>query len=272
MWERDNLLVYVLIVILHWVQILSSVGSFRFLVKELRMVIAILDDERAWLSKAENILLKYADENHLSIETLCFENGQDLLSYDKGPVDAAFIDIVLREENGIDIVTEINKQWPTCQIVYCTDYLNYAVDVYETNHAYFIVKSQMEVRIDAIMNKLFNIWRTNHQEVYYQVIKGEMTRFPVKDICYFERRGRVTNLVTDQGSYQIREKIDDIVGDLPKEEFSRCHSSFIVNLSFVDKKDRSFYVLKSGENIPISRSYGTNTKHDYLHWCSMQMD
>lgn len=236
------------------------------------MVFALLDDERSWLTKAKDYILKYAAKKNLSIDVLCFEHGKELLSYTEKPVDVAFIDIELQDENGILIAAEINRQWPGCQIIYCTDYLVYAVDVYETRHTYFFVKSQMEVRFDDIMNKILAIWRMEHQEVYYHVIKGEMTRFSVKDISFFERQGRITILVTDQGIYHIREKIEDIIKDLPVEEFSRCHSSYIVNFSQVVRKDRTSYLLKSGEKIPISRSYATKTKSDYLHWCSMQMD
>lgn len=236
------------------------------------MVIALLDDERSWLKKAKEVLLKYADEKNIYIDLLCFEKGQELLSYTEKPIDVVFIDIELPEENGIAIAREINRQWPTCQIVYCTDYLNYAVDVYETNHVWFLVKSQLEDRIDSIMDKIQQALRMEHREVYYQVIKGEMTRFPVKDICYFERRTRLTLLVTDKEKYFIKEKIDDIVKNLPAEEFSRCHSSYVVNLSRISRKNRSSYELLSGESIPISRSYAAKTKGDYLRWCSRQMD
>ncbi len=135
------------------------------------MIIALLDDERPWLMKAESTFLKYANENNLSIDLLCFENGQELLSYDEKTIDVAFIDIQLQDENGIIIAAEINKKWPSCQIVYCTDYLFYAVDVYETSHTYYFLKSQ-------IPDLQHNRKKAGDHSRQYWSVSSEIVRMP----------------------------------------------------------------------------------------------
>ena len=236
------------------------------------MTIALVDDDRLWLRKAESAFLKYAQNNNIDLEVLCFESGDALLNYGEKTVDAAFVDIVLGDKNGIDLATVLNDQWPDCQIIYCTDFMHYAMDVYETKHIWFLVKSQFEDRLDRIMNKLFNIERMEKQELYYHVIREGMTRFILRDIIYFERKTRFTLLVTTHGKYHIREKITEVLKDLPKGDFTRCHASFTVNLSYIDHKNRSSYELKNGESVPISRSFSADTKRDYLQWCAEQME
>lgn len=236
------------------------------------MRIALLDDDPIWLKKASASLENYAQDHDLDISLVQFSDGQDLLSYAGKPFDAAFVDIVLKQENGITFGAALNEQWPDCRIVYCTDYINYAMDVYETRHSYFLVKSQMDLRLDLIMKKLLLEQKEAKQELYFHVIKGEMTRFLLQDICLFERKNRFTLVITVHGSYKIREKISEIMPNLPPVMFTRCHNSFIVNCSYVDQKSRAFYGLKDGKMIPISRNYAAATKKDYLTWCARQMD
>ena len=236
------------------------------------MRIALLDDDPIWLKKASASLETYAENQNLDISLIQFSNGQDLLSYTGEPIDAAFVDIVLDQENGVDLGAKLNSLWPDCRIVYCTDYIDYAMDVYETRHTYFLVKSQLDLRLDLIMKKLTLEQKEMKQEIFFHVIKGEMTRFLLRDIYLLERKDRVTLVKTVHGSYKIREKIADILPCLPPVIFTRCHNSFIVNCSFVDQKNRASYELKDGNIIPISRRYAADTKKDYLTWCARQMD
>ena len=236
------------------------------------MIVALVDDDHIWLEHAKGMLQKYAKDRHLSIDLLTFNNGMDLLSYQGRMIDVAFLDIELGEKSGIELGAEINERWKNCQIVFCTNYLHYAMDVYDTRHAYFLVKESVEQFLEKVMDKISLTMNENRQEVFYHVIHGGMTHFPVKDICYFERKTRYTMLVTRKGNYNIREKIVDIIPDLPKGEFTRCHSSFLIKLSYIEQKDGSSYHLIGGEKIPISRKYLGTTKKEYLQWCERQMN
>ncbi|MBR5046805.1 MAG: response regulator transcription factor [Eubacterium sp.] len=236
------------------------------------MIIAIVDDDRLWMKKAASILEEYARGRNLSLEIWTFEDGQALLSHEGKKIDAIFLDIELKEESGIDLAAEINRRWKDCQIVFCTNYLHYAMDVYETNHTYFLVKFYMKELLGKVMDKIARTINENRQEVFYHVIRGGMTRFLIQDILYFERKTRFTMLVTRQGSFSIREKISEIIPDLPEGEFTRCHSSFLIKLSYIEKKEGSSYQLIKGEKIPISRKYLGTTKKEYLHWCEKQMN
>ncbi len=235
------------------------------------MVIAFVDDDPAWLRQAESMLCQYRREKGISLEILLFQSGKELIEYREKTINAVFLDIELSNENGIEMASKINELWPDCQIVYCTDYLHYAMDVNETRHTWFLVKSQLESRLDPVFQKLFAIWNMEKQEVCYQVIKGEMTRFRVKDIYYFERKTRLTNLVTAHGRYNIREKIPEVMKNLPKNDFTRCHANVLANLAHIEGKRGSDYKLENGDYVPISRHFAAETKRDYLRWCSEQM-
>ena len=235
------------------------------------MLIALVDDDSMWLDQASGMLGEYARTRSVPLELFTYNNGSDLLAARDRVFDVVFLDIEIGQESGINLAARINELWEDCQIVFCTNYLHYAMDVYETRHSYFLVKEYVEQFLDRVMDKITLALNEKRQEVFYHVIHGGMTHFPVKDICYFERKTRYTMLVTVKGTYNIREKIVDILPDLPEGEFTRCHSSFLIKLSYIEQKDGSSYHLIGGEKIPISRKYLGSTKKEYLHWCEKQM-
>ncbi len=236
------------------------------------MRIALVDDDHIWLEHASDMFQKYAKSSSLSLELFTYDDGNDLLASQDKKIDAVFLDIEIGQKSGINLAVTINEIWEDCQIIFCTNYLHYAMDVYETRHTYFLVKEYMEQLLEKVMDKIIHKINEKKQEVFYHVIHGGMTCFPIKDICYFERKTRYTMLVTANGNYNIREKIVDIIPDLPEGEFTRCHSSFLIKLSYIGQKDGSAYHLIGGEKIPISRKYLGSTKKEYLHWCEKQMN
>ena len=54
--------------------------------------------------------------------------------------DIAIVDIQMDEMSGIELAKRINTVLPQCAIIFATSYLSFATDVYETEHAYFILK------------------------------------------------------------------------------------------------------------------------------------
>lgn len=235
------------------------------------MRIAICDDDNLWKTEAEAIIKEYYSEKGESTEILFFNHGQDLYDYSGDPISLVLMDIELDKENGIAVAGRLNEMWPDCHIVYCTNYYHYALDVYETRHIYFVVKSQFRERLPQVLRQIRLLEMREKAELYYHVVGQGMTCFALRDILYFERKTRVTILHTKNGVYSLWEKISDIMESLPEGTFTRCHSSFLVLFASIFTRDGNTYILKNEERIPISRNYSKKTKTEYLMWCEEEM-
>ena len=262
------------------------------------MRIAICDDDRLWNEQASNILNQYFQDRNESAEIICFESPDQLLAYQGPAISVLFMDIEFEDYNdhheginkekiliqsedvgsprgtngvGIEFVGTINALWPGCQIVYCTNYLYYAVDVYETRHIYYVVKSQFQSRIGQIFDKIDQGQDYSNESLYFQVIGGEIVCLPVQDIIFFERRARHTEVVTGQDRFSIKEKIGEIADKMPDNTFTRCHHSYLINMEYISVKKGNGYEMKTGEYIPISRGYARSSKEEFLRWCSDRM-
>lgn len=73
--------------------------------------IAICDDDKAICTQIENILLEYAQNVCLKIETSIFYTGETLLDYfNKGNYfDLIFLDIEMEKINGVEVGRKIRK-------------------------------------------------------------------------------------------------------------------------------------------------------------------
>lgn len=235
--------------------------------------IGICDDEEVWHRKAEDIINRYSEKIKCDVELFFFYNKEQLLAYDGQPLDSVFMDIELDKDNGIDIASLLNKKWPSCPIVYVTNFIFYATDSYSTEHIYFVLKERFEQKIGAIFEKITREREQKQTKLVFEVIGEANHKVSVSpsEILYFERNKRRTRIHTLWGIYEVWEKIDNIEKRLPELDFVRCHNSFIVYLPATREITANSIVMEDGTIIAISRNYAMHTKTVFTRWASAQM-
>ncbi|MDY3919009.1 MAG: LytTR family DNA-binding domain-containing protein [Candidatus Limivivens sp.] len=234
------------------------------------MIIGICDDDKIWCRHAEQVIEGYTCQTSLEAEIFCFSEKEALLAYEGRPLDVLFLDIVMKEENGIALAVEINKKWKHCKIVYLTNYLHYATEVYETEHIFYALKEQFDVKIGKIFDKILHEMEQNQKSLTFAA-DGNFIMLAPEEIYYFERHGRITFIETVWGQYRIKEKMGDLEKRLPETDFLRCHNSYIVYLPNIRKADKGSFVMKNGAVILISRSYEKRTKASFTRWMLSQL-
>jgi DNA-binding LytR/AlgR family response regulator len=236
------------------------------------LVVGICDDDKIWLEASKEIIIKFAQKTKIELQIQCFSNETQLLGYSGTPLDALFLDIELgNNENGIHLAKRLNTHWNDCKIIYMTNYLYYATEVYNTEHIWFILKSQFEKKIKDVFNRILHDKGKQQEKIVLKTIGKQMMSVAPADIYYFEREKRTTRVITTWGEYQVWDKLDDIMKQLPELDFSRCHNSFIVHFRYVQELQRDGYLLYNKDFVQISRGYNSKTKEDFLKWSILYM-
>ena len=155
-----------------------------------KYIVGICDDEVEWLKKAKEIIDAFSVGICREIEVKTFHSGEEILNYEGEPLHAAFMDIELEKESGIHIASLLNEKWKNCAIVYLTNYLFYATDTYQTEHIYFVLKTQFESRIKEVFEKLFHLEKQNEKSLYFELLGGNSVCLSPNEILYFERETR----------------------------------------------------------------------------------
>ncbi|SDM93546.1 transcriptional regulator, LytTR family [Fictibacillus solisalsi] len=85
---------------------------------------------------------------------------------------------------------------------------------------------------------------------------------PFSDIFYLEAKDRKTYVVGEKHTGSHKDTLNEFDFLLPKDNFVRCHRSFIVNVHHIleiypDSHSTFLLKMKNGEQVPVSQSYAS---------------
>ena len=112
----------------------------------------------------------------------------------------ALLDICMPEQNGIHLARSIKQYAPGCQIIFLSSFLNYATDVYETEHIYFILKSQLHQRIGPALHQALTALGDRAVQIPVRQ-GGAILRIALQDVQYMEHVLHKTRIVTLRGVF-----------------------------------------------------------------------
>lgn len=220
------------------------------------MKLAICEDNPSHYEIIHTILQKYPPG---AFEITHFISGDEFLRAvaENGcpyPIVLTDIDLGSDTVNGISLAEKINHINPDTQIIFISQYLQYATAVYETEHAYFIHKQQMEKYLPLALRAACQKLEKLHTRYLY--FSGNSRNYQVlcSDILYLERNLRQTTIYTRTGTYTTKEKLT-VLTERMKPDFCLCHNSFAVNLHAVRTYSHKGIILFDNTEIPVSRSY-----------------
>ena len=226
--------------------------------------IAICDDDYKQSQKTEKLILKKAER--FSPETELFSDGTELIKAVKNggyTPDLAVLDLHMPGNSGIEVAKILNLLIPECSIIFLTSFLGYATEVYETRHNYFILKSELEERIDAALTKVL---ADRTQELRIRFREGRTVQtVTASEVLYLERILKKTAIVLCSGKKHFTAaKAEELLNDVPPGRFVRCHQSFWVNVEKITGMKTESFSLVNGEEIPISRSRKKEAKEAFF--------
>ncbi|MDD2979705.1 MAG: LytTR family DNA-binding domain-containing protein [Hespellia sp.] len=236
------------------------------------MVVAICDDEKSWVGQSEKIIKDYAKKTFLDLEAFSFSGREELFTYEGNPIEVIFLDIDLADgDNGISLAEEINQRWPECQIVFVTNYIYYATEIYHTEHIFFVLKEQFSEKVGEVFRKVLHVSEQRVKKLVFTQVGGDALCLSPRDIRYFERDRRVTNIHSAWGEYHIWDRLNVVEELLPDLDFVRCHNSYILYLPEVLEMQKNWFIMKDEKRIPISRRYVKHSREAFMQWALLQM-
>lgn len=218
--------------------------------------LAVCDDNSAHLDYTCRLLQSSDIGAHAVIEQ--YHTGKSLLfamTNNEYRADIAILDIVLDDSDGISLAKNIHALDPSCQIIFLTAYLPYATQVYEVEHTYFVLKSEIKTYLmPALQKALSKREQTLHNMLVIQSGTDTVV-MAYNDVLYLERVVRKTSVVLKNGSAYITNQTPDMLLQNITAPFIRCHQSFYVNPMNISAMGQDAFTLFGGIKIPISRSF-----------------
>lgn len=236
--------------------------------------IAICDDIAEDLESISSCVSKNFNELDISFKISSFSEGQDLIEHinlSKELYDIIFLDIYMKDLNGIDIAKKIRESDKECKIIFVTSSKDHAIDSYDVRAIYYILKPINEEKLGNAIKIAIEALDKENKQIVIKNRKGTY-RIPYKDILYAESKARVVNIHLRSGEViSFYSKLDDFIQSLQDERFLKCHKSFLVNMDYILKIENANIFIGNDITIPISGTNIAVIKESYFNYLLKEM-
>ena len=231
------------------------------------MKIAVVDDEKRVAEYLCNLL-----QNSKISST--YQMFVDIAKLFDAIEDGEMFDLVLmdiewnKKENGIDFSEQLIEICPKTLIIYVTGYndrFSQHIFLKPSNLCGYLVKPVDPELLEVLLHKANEMVSKLEAEKLVVQQKGVIHAIPYSDICYLESRGHQLIVHTYKDSILCYEQIEELKKRLP-QQFFQCHKSYLVNLALTRRITRSSILLKTGEEIPISKARYSDTRTAYFRY------
>lgn len=235
--------------------------------------VVIIDDEVLARSIVKEYLQKHPQ---LELAQECNDGFEGLKAIQQHQPDLIFLDIQMPKINGFEML-ELVDQPPA--IIFTTAFDEYAIKAFEAHAIDYLLKPFDQERFDKAISKwtdqkstssdkstqdLLEMASQSPSQSHRVVVKNgsKIKIIPVHDVFYLEAADDYVKIHTLEGYFLKNKTMNHFEQVLDKEQFVRCHRSYIVNIQQITRidpyeKDNHVAVLKSGAKVPVSRGgYG----------------
>jgi two-component system LytT family response regulator len=220
------------------------------------MILALIIEDEV---NSQNYLKQLVEEKFPEICILeCAKSVEaSVLAIESHKPDLVFLDVEIIGGTGFDILEKVN--YKNFEVIFITAYNQFSLQALKKEAVDYILKpiddEEFVVGVNKALNRintkkeieksekvnivsLNNTHLINHHEILYLQADGVYT-------ILFTKNGKITS-TKNLGEYET------VLGTI----FFRCHHSFIVNLKFIAKVEKSRsgeITLVGGEKIPVSQ-------------------
>ncbi len=229
--------------------------------------IAVLDNQEIYLEIVEVITQKSMLDQGITYEISKYTSPENLLHDIKedNKYDIYLLDVELPGTSGLEVARQIRKKYYDSIIIYITNYLEYAIEGYETNAYRYIPKKLLE-------EKLLEAYRSICPEIerktkeYYVIEKNhKLERISVEDIYYVKKAEKYILITHKHGTSRERTTIAGFFGRVKRyDSFVIVDRSYVVNILHVMSLKNQQLLLRNGEAIPVSKPKLSHVKQEIM--------
>lgn len=225
------------------------------------MKIAVIEDDPVHAELLEGYLQRWSAQRRTPVEVLHYSSAEGFLFAweTERDFDALFVDIQMRQMNGMEMAKLVRRKDEKIHIIFTTGVTDYILEGYEVEAMHYLLKPISEEKIGRCMDKV--VQRREDCRCILVHAKNEVCRLAVEQIDYIEARGHgcvIEVAVKEKGRLdtkllEVSESISELENRVGSWGFVRCHRSYLCGLANVHQIGKSDILFDSGSRIPVSR-------------------
>jgi len=232
--------------------------------------IAVVDDNEVYLNLITELIKGIFKENNISFEISKFSLGGDfLMSNATEKFNVVFLDIMLPDMQGFDVVDKLNETQSNIFVIFITTEEGLVYKGYDYRPFNFVVKeedSSMETRLRQIIQKLLK-HLSRFQIITLELPRGIKKEIELNQIVYISSdKNYLIYCIKNSEPVYLRQKISDIEIAFSEFGFFRVHKKHLINWGNVQKihLDDFEIVMSTGDKIPFNKLLKNKIEQEYL--------
>lgn len=213
--------------------------------------IGICDDEEVICDYIEFLIKEYAEKNDLRILVKKFCSGTEFLDVNEY-FDIVFMDVVMPEINGIEVGKVLRDKNQKVKIVYISGYKEYAVDAFEVQASFFLIKPLNKSKFFSVLDEIIELIEVEKKKAMIRIKKFTIR---ADEVIYVKgtKNHRVI-VCTRSESIDVRGELKDIVNEIESFGFINPRRGIWINFTYLQKKEAGNIYMDGGEVIKIAKN------------------
>ncbi len=240
---------------------------------------ALIIEDKAYIRKALLNLLQLIDSE---VEVLgeCESVKEAVIVANACKPELIFLDINLTDGTAFDFLEQTENL--SFKIIFITAYEEYALQALKIGAVDYLLKpvdiDELQMAIQKVaalpvaeqkqqIKKVKQVWNNEDSKLILS-LHDSFQVVDLNELMYCETdKGYTTFYCNDGKKYLVSKTLKEFEKQLYKVNFTRPHQSFMVNLKFIDKYDKSGVIhLKNGKKIPVSSRKKEPFLTTFLNW------
>ena len=200
----------------------------------------ICDDNENSLSKFSKMLNLVFENNNLDGQILLSTpNAYDALNFiAKNTIDVVILDIDLQADiSGLDLAQKIRKINKNAYIIFATAHLEYLIMAYKCKTFDYLPKPITLNNLESTIIRLYNDVKIAEKQTSYIKINNKDTLLNANLVYFIQKDNSRLIFKTATTEYSTYSSFNKVQPNLPSN-FMRCHKSYIVNMTNIEKIDK----------------------------------
>lgn len=233
--------------------------------------IAVCDDLPDQLAAITAYVKEYIDANELEAEIRQFDHPDALLtSLEAESFQLYMLDIVMPMISGIELGKEIRRFDREAQIIYTTTEPQFALQAYAASPLNYLIKPIDKAQLFDTLTYAISKIELFEQTFTIKTCDGlRVLKLPEIACCEYRSHAVIFTLFNGEEviSRTIRERFTEYSRPIVQDaRFLQCHTSFLVNMRWVERFTKECFTLRGGKVIPISAKQYALVRDQYMNF------
>lgn len=235
--------------------------------------IGICDDELSSIEHIEKLVAEYFEESEYACSIRTFLNPADLLSYleNKESCDILLLDVYMPLMLGTEVAKELRSKGDQTRIIFLTTSTDHAIDAFAVRASDYLLKPAKKESVYKALDEIVSKLADRNSRMFPVRTMDGLVNILIHTISYIELSDRRLSIHTWNGevihSRVIKESFEESAAAVFEDDsFVQCQKSFIVNMNHVKGMNAERFLLRDGNEIPISKKFRQETKKRYMEF------